>query len=311
MPIKILISDPIDAEGIKKLEEKGFEVDVKSSISKEDLSKAIAEYDGLVVRSRTNVTKEIIEQGKRLKVIARAGAGLDNIDMEAAKKCGVTVLNTPEAPADSVAELTVGLILALVRSITVADRSMKEGKWLKKELKGSLLRGKTLGLVGLGNIGVRVAKIAKEMGMKIVFAKRTPPNRELIEALGAEFVPLEELLKRSDIVSVHVPLNQQSYKMIGAKELSLMKKGAFLINTSRGAVIDEIALLDALTSGRLGGAALDVYESEPPKDLRLIHLQNVVCTPHIGAQTEEAQKTASILVAEKIIQFFEKSPPST
>ncbi len=306
MPVKVLVCDPIDAEGTQRLEKSGFEVNVKPAISKEELKVVISNYDALVVRSRTHVTKEIAESGKRLKVIGRAGAGLDNIDMDAAKKCGITVLNTPEAPADSVAELAIGLMLALVRKITVADRSMKDGKWLKKELSGSLLKGKTLGLIGLGNIGVRVAKIAREIGMNIIFTKRTPPARELVEALAAEFVSLDELLNRSDVVSIHVPLNQQSYHMIGARELGLMKPGALLVNTSRGAVVEEKALLDTLTSGKLAGAALDVYESEPPKDLKLVRLPNVVCTPHIGAQTKEAQKTASTLIAEKIIKFFEK-----
>jgi len=304
MSMKVLVCDPIDPEGIEKLKREGFKVDVKSSIVKDELEKIVSEYDVLVVRSRTKVTREIIERGKRLKVIGRAGTGLDNIDLEVAEKKGVTVVNTPEAPADSVAELTIGLMLALVRRIAFADRSMKEGRWLKKELKGLLLKGKTLGLIGFGNIGVRVARIAKEIGMKILITKRTPPSPELLERFEAEFVPLEDLLRRSDIVSVHVPLTQETDCMIGSREISLMKDGAFLVNTSRGNIVDEKALLDALRSGKLGGAALDVYEFEPPKTLELIRLSNVVCTPHIGAQTRESQKAASIMLAEKIIQFF-------
>jgi D-3-phosphoglycerate dehydrogenase len=308
MPIRVLICDPLDAEGVEKLKHKGFEVDVKPSIAREDLEKIVSEYDVLVVRSRTKVTRDIIERGRRLKAIGRAGTGLDNIDLEAAEMKGVTVLNTPEAPADSVAELTIGFMLALARKIAFADCSMKEGRWLKNELNGSLLKGKTLGLIGLGNVGTRVAKIAKEIGMHILITKRTPPSPEQLEALKAEFVPLEELLRRSDIVSVHVPLTQETVRMIGVREVSLMKDGALLVNTSRGNIVDEDALREALKSGKLGGAALDVYEFEPLRNLELVRLPNVVCTPHIGAQTKEAQKAASILIAEKIIRFFEDQP---
>jgi len=311
MPIKILVCDPIDVEGVERLRQVGFEVDVKPSIGQAELDRIISGYDVLVVRSRTKVTRQLIDKGKRLRVIGRAGAGVDNIDLEAAKKWGIAVLNTPEAPAGSVAELTVGLMLALARRISYADHSMKEGKWVKKELEGFLLNGKTLGLIGLGNIGTKVAKIVKAFGMKILITKRTPPSREILELLEAEFVPLKELLKRSDIVSVHIPLTEQTKSMIGQKELNFMKKGAILINTSRGGIIDEDALLKALKSGRLGGAGLDVYRVEPPENLELVRLPNVVCTPHVGAQTKEAQKLASVLLAEKIIQFFRENPSGT
>ena len=306
MSVKILVCDPIDVEGSDRLRQEGFEVDIKSSIEQAELEKVIKDYDVLVVRSRTKVTKQLIEKGSRLKVVGRVGAGVDNIDIEAAKKRGVTVLNTPEAPADSVAELTIGLMLALARSIAYADCSMKEGKWTKKELEGTLLNGKTLGLIGLGNIGTKVAKVAKAFGMKILVTKRTPPSQEVLVMLEAEYVPLGELLRRSDIVSVHVPLTEQTSNMIGVEEFSLMKKGAILINTSRGSIVDEDALLKALKSGKLGGAGLDVYCAEPPLNLELVRLPNVVCTPHIGAQTEEAQKAASVLLAEKICRFFKE-----
>jgi len=304
MSVKILVCDPIDVEGVERLRQEGFEVDVDPSIEQAELEKVIKDYDAVVVRSRTKVTKHLIEKKGRLKVVGRVGAGVDNIDLEAAKKRGIVVLNTPEAPADSVAELTIGLMLALVRSISIADSSMKKGKWAKKELKGSLLNGKTLGLIGLGNVGTKVAKVAKAFGMKVLVTKRTPPSREILEMLEAEYVPLEELLRRSDIVSVHVPLTEQTSNMIGFEELSLMKKGAILINTSRGSIVNEDALLKALKSGKLGGAGLDVYCAEPPLNLELVRLPNVVCTPHIGAQTEEAQKAASVLLAEKIGRFF-------
>lgn len=297
---KVLVCDPIHEEGIEKLRQAGFEVDVNPTISGEQLRKVASNYDALIVRSRTQVTREVIEAGRRLKVVGRAGAGLDNIDVEAAEKRDIVVLNTPEAPAEAVAELTIGLMISLARSIPLADRTMKEGKWMKKELMGWELKGKTLGTIGLGNIGERVARIAKALGMKVLITKRTPPAPELLKELDAEFVSLPKLLERSDVVTVHIPLTPQTHHMISAKELQLMKDGAFLINTSRGAIVDEKALLEALQSGKLGGAALDVYETEPPKDLTLVRLPNVVCTAHIGAQTEEAQKAAAVLIAEKV-----------
>jgi len=302
--VRILVCDHMDAEGIERLRFEGFDVDVKPSISKEELAKIVHGYDVLVVRSRTKATRDIIERGERLRVIARAGTGLDNIDISAAKDRGIAVLNTPEAPADSVSELTIGLMLALARKICLADASMKNGQWLKNELEGYTLKGKTLGLIGLGNIGTRVAKIAKAIGMRILITKRTPPSPAMLEALEAEFLPLEDLLKRSDIVSIHVPLTRETERMIGATEIGLMKESAFLINTSRGGIVDEEALVAALRTEKLRGAALDVYESEPPRNLELIKLPNVVCTPHIGAQTMEARRTASTLIAEKIIRFF-------
>jgi D-3-phosphoglycerate dehydrogenase len=301
---KVLVCDPIHEEGIKKLRQAGFEVDVKPTISHEELRNAVSNYSALIVRSRTKVTKEIIEAGKQLKAIGRAGVGLDNIDIETAEKRDIAVLNTPEAPAEAVAELTIGLMISLARNIPLADRAMKGGEWIKKKLRGWELRGKTLGVVGLGNVGEKLARIAKAMGMKILITKRTPPKPELLRELEGEFIPLPELLQRSDVVTIHVPLTPQTHHMIGAKELQLMKDGAFLINTSRGAIVDEKALLEALQSGKLGGAALDVHETEPPTDLTLMGLPNVVCTCHIGAQTREAQRAASTLIAEKIINSF-------
>ena len=298
--MKVLVCDPIHEDGIRILKDAGFHVDVNPNISYEELKGKVRDYDVLVVRSRTKVTREIIEAGEKLKVVGRAGAGIDNIDVEAAKEKGVKVLNAPEAPAIAVAELTIGLLLSLARQIPRADSSMKEGRWAKKEFKGWQLNGKTLGVVGLGHIGEKVARLAKAFGMKILITKRTPPPPEILKELEAEFVPLDELLRRSDIVSLHVPLTPQTHHMIGEREIQLMKDGAFIINTSRGAVIDEKALFKALKSGKLGGAALDVYEVEPPEDYSLMKLPNVVCTPHIGAQTVEGQRAAATLLAQKI-----------
>ncbi len=304
--VKVLVCDPIHREGVEKLEEAGFEVDVNPTISHEQLSEVVSEYDALVVRSRTKVTREVIEAGERLKIIGRAGAGLDNIDTETAEKRGIAVLNTPEALTEAAAELTMGLILSLARNIPLADHTMKEGKWIKKKLMGWQLRGKTLGTIGLGNVGLKVARLARAFGMKILVTKRTPPTPELLRELDGEFTPLKEMLQRSDIVTIHVPLTSQTHHMIGEEEIRLMKKGAYLINTSRGAIVDEKALLEALRSEKLAGAALDVYEEEPPKDLTLIRTPNIVCTPHIGAQTEETQKAVSTLIAEKIIDALKK-----
>jgi D-3-phosphoglycerate dehydrogenase len=299
--LRVLICDPIDEEGIQKLEKAGFAVEAKPTISAEELMKTVSSYDVLIVRSRTKVTKEVMEAGKRLKIVGRAGAGLDNIDVVSAEKKGLKVLNTPEAPAEAVAELTLGLILCLARSIPNADKAMKEGKWIKKELVGSELKGKTLGTIGLGNIGERVARLTHMFGMKILITKRTPPDTSLLKELEARFVSLSELLELSDMVTIHIPYTSQTHHMIGEKELQKMKKSAYLINTSRGAIVDEKALLNALQTGKIGGAALDVYEAEPPADWSLMRLPNVVCTPHIGAQTEEGQKTASLILADKII----------
>lgn len=297
---RVLVCDPIDDEGIRKLQRAGFTVDVKPTITPDELKKNVPNYDVLIVRSRTKVTKEVLEAGTHLKVVGRAGAGLDNIDVEAVQKKGIKILNTPEAPAEAAAELTLGLLLSLARDIPHADRAMKEEKWIKKELKGWELHGKTLGTIGLGNIGERVARLAKAFGMKILISKRTPPDPALLKELEAEFVPLHDLLAHSDVVTVHIPYTPETHHMIGEKELALMKKDAYIINTSRGAIVNEKALLKALQSGRLGGVALDVFEAEPPTDYTLMQLSNVVCTPHIGAQTEEAQKMASALLAEKI-----------
>jgi D-3-phosphoglycerate dehydrogenase len=301
---RVLVCDLIDNEGIHKLKKTGFKVDLKPNILSDELRKTVANYDVLIVRSRTKVTKEILDAGKQLKAVGRVGSGLDNIDLEAAQKKGVKVFNTPEAPAEAVAELTMGLMLALARNIPSADKAMKEGRWIKKDLMGLELKNKTLGTIGLGNVGERVARLARAFGMKILITKRTPPAPALLKELEAEFVSLHELLKRSDIVTIHVLYTPQTHRMIGEKEFQLMKKGSYIINTSRGAIVDEKALLKALQSQRLGGAALDVYEVEPPTNWTLMQLPNVVCTPHIGAQTEEAQKTASVLIAEKIINFF-------
>ena len=258
-------------------------------------------FDAFIVRSRTKITRKVLEKAGRLRVIGRAGSGLDNIDLEAAKQRGIAVVNTPEAVADSVAELTIALIFAVLRRITVADRSMKEDMWLKRDLTGHLLKDKTLGAVGVGRVGSRVRRIAEAIGMKVIFSRSTSSDS------NRDHVSLEALLKRSDVVTLHVPLTSETYHMIGREQLLQMKDGAFLINTSRGSIVDEEALLHALKTGKLAGAALDVYETEPPKNRELVKLPNVICTPHIGSQTEETQRRVSIEIAQKICEAFPSS----
>ena len=310
MAPKVLVTDPLDPAGMEMLKSEGIQVDYRPGITHEELKAVVGNYDALIVRGRTKVTRDVIEAGRgRLKAICRAGVGLDNIDLEAAREAGVEVFNTPEAPTEAVAELTVGLIIALARSIPKADRALKEGRWAKKELVGWELRGKTLGIIGFGRIGQRVAEICHALGMKIIAYRRTrPPGIEAVLArTGARMASsIEEVLRESDIITLHVPLTPQTRHMIGRREISMMKDGAILVNTSRGGVVDEEALYEALVSGKLAGAALDVFEEEPPKDisLKLAQLPNVVATPHIGAQTAEAQRAASELAAKKLLEFF-------
>jgi D-3-phosphoglycerate dehydrogenase len=286
------------------MRQKGFTVDVKPQITSSDLKQIVDNYDVLVVRSRTKLTADIINLGKRLKVIGRVGVGLDNINLQAAAVKSIVVFNSPEASAEAVAELTIGLMLSLARKIPLADQAMKEKKWIKKQMTGWLLEEKVLGLLGLGNIGLRVAVIAQVLGMKLLITKRTPPEAKLLTELNGKYVPLTELLMQSDIVSIHIPLNEQTHHLIGEKEFNIMKKDAYLVNTARGAIVDETALFKALQSEKLGGAALDVYEVEPPFESMTTQLSNVICTPHIGGQTIESQRKAAIIIAEKVINHL-------
>lgn len=306
--IRVLVCDPIHEDGTRMLRDAGFLVDERPGITQEDLMKAVGGYEALVVRSRTKVTAEVLNASERLKVVARAGVGLDNIDVKEAEARGIKVINSPEAPSVAVAELVMGFLLSLVRSIPLADRSMKDGEWIKKALLGRELRGKTLGIIGFGRIGYQVAKRARAFEMKILVHDIAIDRlMGYVEEVGAEPVPLQELLRRSDFVTLHVPLLSQTRHMIGEEEISAMKEGAYLINTSRGGIVDEEALKKALGSGKLAGAALDVYETEPPEDTSLTGMSKVVCTPHIGAQTEEAQRANATIVAEKLIEIFKET----
>jgi D-3-phosphoglycerate dehydrogenase len=303
--IRVLVCDPIHNEGVEVLNKAGFTVDLETGISPEELLEKVPEYDVLVVRSRTKVTKQVISIGKRLKAIGRAGVGLDNIDLDYAREKIVGVFNSPEAPSEAVAELAIGLMISLARSIPLADRELKDGNWIKKELLGWQLEGKNLGLLGFGRIGRRIARLARAFGMNVLITDIITPDPKLLEELEAKHIPMEGLLEKSDVISIHVPLTPKTRHMISKKEMEMMKRGAYLINTSRGSIIDETALLEAMRKGRIGGAALDVFEVEPPPNIELIKMPNLICTPHIGAQTKEGQKLAAVIVAEKIVDYLQ------
>jgi D-3-phosphoglycerate dehydrogenase len=299
--MKILISDDFENEGIEILKKNGFEVVSDFTITHEKLLEIIHDFDALIVRSRTKVTKDVIEKGKKLKVIARAGVGLDNIDVKAANEKGIIVLNAPEALTIAVAELTLGLIVCAWHKIPQINYCLKSKSPIE-EIKKECLAGKTIGIIGLGRIGYNVAiKAIKAFGMKaIAYDPYVPPEKA--KEIGVEMVTLDELLRNSDVITIHVPLTNETKGLIGENELKLMKKNALIVNTSRGGIINEEALFNALASKRIAGAALDVFENEPPIDLRLCKLPNVVCTPHIGAQTKEAQIEVSIMTAKKVIE---------
>ncbi|MEM3737386.1 MAG: D-2-hydroxyacid dehydrogenase [Candidatus Bathyarchaeia archaeon] len=302
---RVLICDKLDEEGINLLREAGFEVDVKLDHTPETLKEAVKDYDAVIVRSRTKITKEIIAAMDRTKVVARAGVGLDNIDVQAAKEKGLKVINSPEAVSQATAELSLALLFSLIRQIPYANLCIKGGEWPKSKIMGRELKGKTLGIIGFGRVGYIVAKVAKAIGMRVIAYDVVDKEAQMKE-LGVEKVTLEELLKDSDVISLHATLTPQSRHLIGRRELSMVKRGAILVNTARGSLVDEEALKEALTSGQLAGAAIDVCEVEPPQKFDLLRLPNVVCTPHIGAQTEEAQKHASLIIAKKVIEELKR-----
>jgi D-3-phosphoglycerate dehydrogenase len=295
---KILICDRIADEGIRLMEEKGYEVTKAWNLPKTELPKIVGEYDALIVRSATKVNADLIAMAKKLKVIGRAGEGLDNIDLEKAREMDIAVVNTPHVSAMSVAELTIAHLLALARGIVEGTLTLREGKWAKEELMGVEVNGKTLGIIGCGNIGKTVERLALALGMKALGVDACVYDR---------FVPLEEMLPEADFITIHVPLTPHTRYMLSTKEFNMMKNGVMLINCSRGGVVDQEALYQALVSGKVKAAALDVFEEEPPKNSKLLTLRNVYATPHIGAQTQEAQLRASIQIAKKVIESLEQS----
>ncbi len=306
---KILVTDPIHEDALRRLEELG-EVVVLEDADEEELRRHVRDADAWVVRSGTRVTRELIEEAENLKVIARAGVGVDNIDVEAATERGIIVVNAPESSSISVAEHTMGLMLALARRIPQADRSVRRGEWERQRFIGVELAGKVLGIIGLGRIGRQVAKRARAFEMEVI-AFDPYISEEVAEELGVELVEdLDELLRRADVVTIHVPLTEETRGMIGERELKLMKESAFLINCARGEVVDEEALVRALKEGWIAGAALDVFAEEPPgEDHPLYELDNVVLTPHIGGSTSEAQRAAGLIVAREIERVLKGEIP--
>jgi D-3-phosphoglycerate dehydrogenase len=303
--MKILVCDEIHPSGLELLKTAGYDVDVRLNLNSAKLRSIVRDYRAVIVRSKTEISKEIIDAMTKGTIVVRAGVGLDNIDVGAAKSKGIQVANTPEAVSHAAAELAVGLMISVARRIPYADQGLKKNAWPKSGLVGIELSGKTLGIIGIGKIGAIVARAGKALGMKLM-AYDIIRYEELIKELGIEFVPLEVLLKNADFITLHVTLTPETYYMIGEREIALMKPTTVIINTARGGLINEKSLYSALASGRLAGAALDVFEVEPPTNLDLAKLPNVVATPHIGAQTQEAQTQASVLAARKIIELTKR-----
>lgn len=304
--LKILITDGLNEKG-QAILNRSAQVDDKTGISAEELTDLIGDYDALIVRGRTKVTQSILEAAPKLKVVGRAGVGVDNIDLAAAQSRGVTVVNAPTATTIAVAEHTLALMLSLIRHVPRADTTMKSGLWEKKKLVGTELNSKTLGIIGMGNIGSGVAQRAAAFGMQILGYDPFLQN-EHISQRGAEPVSLNDLYARADFISLHIPLSPQTRNLINGQTIGYMKRGVYLICAARGGVIDETALLNALESGQIAGAALDVFSQEPPGLTALVAHPNVVATPHIGAQTAEAQVRAAVDISEEVLAALMGEP---
>ena len=299
--MKVAICDPIDKKAIEELKALNVEIYDFSDLPKEELPEKLEDKEIIIVRSATKVKSKLLDALKNAKLIIRGGVGLDNIDLEGAKAKGIKVVNTPEASSISVAELAIGFMFALSRHIVRGTVGLREGKWEKKQLKGTELFGKTLGIIGMGRIGREVAKRAKCLGMNVIATRHV---RQIPEEL-AKTVSYDELYKEADFISIHIPLTEETRHMISKEAFEKMKDGVVIINCSRGGVVDEKALLEALKNGKVKGAALDVFEVEPPVDNELLKLDNVIGTPHIGASTKEAQARIGVAIVEKIKGFLE------
>jgi len=300
----VLICDRVNPILKEILEKNGLKVTYEPEITPEQIAEKIGNFEVVVVRSRTKLSRELVEKADKCKIIARVGVGLDNIDQEAAKEKNIRVINAVEGAITAVAELVIGLMLSMAREIPRADREIRNGNWIKKELMGSELKGKYLGIVGLGNIGKRLGRLARALNMNIIGYDVVPIDDEFSKEVGLMKADLDTLFSSADYVSFHVPLLDSTHHMINAEKLKMMKNTACIINTSRGGVIDEEALYNSLKDGSLAGAALDVFEVEPATENKLITLPNFIATPHIGAQTKEAQLLAANIIAEKIIQIL-------
>jgi D-3-phosphoglycerate dehydrogenase len=298
----VIVCDSIDEKGIQILKNVGLNVDYLPEISQKELIIKVKDYDVIIVRSRTKITKDVINGAVRTKIIARVGVGLDNIDTLEAQKKNIEVINAGEASVNAVSELVIGLMLSLSRNIPNANIATKQVKWIKKDLMGVELKGKYLGIIGLGKIGRNVARLARGLRMNLIGYDVVPIDKTFAQEVSLITTDIKTLIESSDYITCHVPFTEQTKHLINKEMLSIMKNGSYLINTSRGEVIDEQALIECLKDKRIGGAALDVYEKEPPTNKELLELDNLICTPHIGAQTKEGQELASAVIAEKIIQ---------
>ena len=299
--MKILVCDKTESDAIEKMRLAGLTVDTNFEITAEELPNILPNYAGCVVRSRTKIRQPLIDVCPHLKVIVRGGVGLDTIDADYARSKGITVMNTPRASSASVAELAIGFMFMLARNLYTATSTMKAEKWEKKAFEGDEIGGKTLGLIGIGNIGREVAVRANALGMTVIAY-----DPYVKDAEGVKLVTLDSLLARSDYISLHLPKTKESEDMIGKAQFEKMKAGVRIVNCARGGILNEAALYEALNSGKVAGAALDVYAEEPPMDWKLVKLDNVICSPHIGAATKEAQGRVGAEVAEKLIEFAKK-----
>ena len=303
---KIIVTDGLDGRGLAILS-KAAQVDDRTGISLEELIKVISDYDALIVRSQTRVNADVFSAATNLKVVGRAGVGVDNIDLAAANLNNVTVVNSPYATTQAVAEHVLALLFSLARSIPTADGTMKSGLWHKKQFMGVEIKDKVLGIIGMGNIGSSLAQMSKSLGMQVIGYDPLIPDAE-IERRGAKPVNIQELYVQSDFISIHVPLNPETRGMINGGSFGTMKRGVRLICTARGGIVDETALLAALESGQVAGAALDVFAKEPPGMSALVSHPKVIATPHIGAQTTEAQARAAVDIAAEVLAVLEGDP---
>jgi D-3-phosphoglycerate dehydrogenase len=304
--MKVLVSDKLSDQGVKILSDAGLTVDVNTKLSPQELLQAIPNYEGLVVRSGTKVTKEVLAAATKLKVVGRAGSGLDNVDLEEATRRGIVVMNTPGGNTITTAEHSISLMLSMVRMIPQATASTKAGKWEKGRFTGIELYNKVLGVIGMGQIGGHVARLAQGLLMRVI-AYDPYLSPETAQKAGVEKVSLEELFRRADIITVHVPLTPETTKLINADSFKLMKNGVRIVNCARGGIVDETALYDALASGKVAGAAMDVFEKEPvDPNNPLLQSEAVVCTPHVGAATTEAQEQVAVAIAEQMADYLIK-----
>lgn len=304
--MKVLISDSMSEVAVEVIRESGIEVDVKTGLTPEELKAIIGDYDGLVVRSATKVTSDLLEAAGKLKAVARAGTGVDNIDVKAATGKGIVVMNTPGQNSNAVAELTIGLMIALSRHIPRGTAGLKECRWEKKALMGTEIKGKVLGLIGIGNIGAIVADLARKMGMTVL-AYDPYVDKSIAGSAGIELVEnLDELWGKAHYLSIHIPKTKETENLINAQTIAKMRDGAYLICAARGGIVDEDALCVAMNSGKLGGAALDVFAKEPPGACGLLECENFICTPHIGASTIEAQINVARAASEQLRDYLLK-----